>query len=184
MVVTSSCKWYFLVLRYLQPLFPNNISREVKSGNYVLVRPTPPLKDPHLVIYSKAMAKDLELEESACQSNEFLRFFSGDIDVIEGVQSWATPYALSIFGDFLNHQQCPFKNGHGYGDGRAISIGEVLLTDGKRWEFQLKGGGTTPFCRGADGKAVLRHYDLNSNGRFVVLILTRTQTLNPIRVLT
>lgn len=26
----------------------------------------------------------------------------------------------------------------------------------KRWEFQLKGAGTTPFCRGADGRAVLR----------------------------
>jgi hypothetical protein len=25
-----------------------------------------------------------------------------------------------------------------------------------RWELQLKGGGTTPFCRGADGRAVLR----------------------------
>ena len=28
--------------------------------------------------------------------------------------------------------------------------------DGKRWEMQLKGGGPTPFCRGADGRAVLR----------------------------
>lgn len=51
--------------------------------------------------------------------------------------------------------QCPFGNGNGYGDGRAISIGEVVV-DGSRWEFQLKGGGPTPFCRGADGRAVLR----------------------------
>ena len=43
-----------------------------------------------------------------------------------------------------------------YGDGRAISIGEVKLPSGKRWEMQLKGGGPTPFCRGADGRAVLR----------------------------
>ena len=28
--------------------------------------------------------------------------------------------------------------------------------NGSRWEFQLKGGGPTPFCRGADGRAVLR----------------------------
>ena len=26
----------------------------------------------------------------------------------------------------------------------------------KRWEMQLKGGGPTPYCRGADGRAVLR----------------------------
>lgn len=42
-----------------------------------------------------------------------------------------------------------------YGDGRAISVGEVVVA-GQRWELQLKGGGTTPFCRGADGRAVLR----------------------------
>lgn len=46
--------------------------------------------------------------------------------------------------------------GHGYGDGRAISIGEIQLENGTRWEMQLKGAGTTPFCRGADGRAVLR----------------------------
>lgn len=48
-------------------------------------------------------------------------------------------------------------NGNAYGDGRAISIGEVLFGNGtKRLELQLKGGGRTPFCRNADGRAVLR----------------------------
>jgi uncharacterized protein YdiU (UPF0061 family) len=28
--------------------------------------------------------------------------------------------------------------------------------NGQRWELQLKGGGPTPYCRGADGRAVLR----------------------------
>ena len=52
-------------------------------------------------------------------------------------------------------QNCPFGNGNGYGDGRAISVGEVVV-EGARWEMQLKGAGPTPFCRGADGRAVLR----------------------------
>ena len=30
------------------------------------------------------------------------------------------------------------------------------ILKGKRWEMQLKGGGPTPYCRGADGRAVLR----------------------------
>jgi serine/tyrosine/threonine adenylyltransferase len=30
------------------------------------------------------------------------------------------------------------------------------LINNKRWEFQLKGAGKTPYCRGADGRAVLR----------------------------
>ncbi|WP_372971472.1 protein adenylyltransferase SelO family protein [Marinobacter sp.] len=42
-----------------------------------------------------------------------------------------------------------------YGDGRAISVLEAVL-NGRRWEMQLKGGGRTPYCRGADGRAVLR----------------------------
>lgn len=66
----------------------------------------------------------------------------------------ATGYALSIFGnEYIDN--CPFKTGNGYGDGRAMSIFEGVF-NGKRWEMQLKGGGPTPYCRGADGRAVLR----------------------------
>ena len=32
------------------------------------------------------------------------------------------------------HSNCPFGNGNGYGDGRAISIGEIYH-NGKRWEI-------------------------------------------------
>ena len=67
---------------------------------------------------------------------------------------WATGYALSIYGTEYTHQ-CPFQTGNGYGDGRAISVFEGVF-NGKRWEMQLKGGGPTPYCRGADGRAVLR----------------------------
>lgn len=28
----------------------------------------------------------------------FVRFFSGDVDAAKGLESWATPYALSIYG--------------------------------------------------------------------------------------
>ncbi len=67
---------------------------------------------------------------------------------------WACGYALSIYGTEY-YQQCPFRTGNGYGDGRAISIFEGVI-NGRRWEMQLKGGGSTPYCRGADGRAVLR----------------------------
>ncbi len=45
--------------------------------------------------------------------------------------------------------------GNGYGDGRAMSVVE-LVANGQCWEMQLKGGGRTPYCRGADGRALLR----------------------------
>eukprot|EP00929_Paragymnodinium_shiwhaense_P011349 TRINITY_DN11694_c2_g1_i1.p1 TRINITY_DN11694_c2_g1~~TRINITY_DN11694_c2_g1_i1.p1 ORF type:complete len:585 (+),score=88.16 TRINITY_DN11694_c2_g1_i1:102-1856(+) len=133
---------------------PNRSSRQVKSGHWVPVKPTP-LTRPRLVIYSPVMAEELGLSEADCKSEEFLRFFSGDIDAVPGFDSWATPYALAIMGQ-EHYNNCPFKNGNGYGDGRAVSVGEVIAPSGQRWEMQLKGGGQTPFCRGADGRAVLR----------------------------
>lgn len=42
------------------------------------------------------------------------------------------------------------------GDGRAITLGEVLNVNSERWELQLKGAGKTPYSRFADGLAVLR----------------------------
>ena len=83
--------------------------------------------------------------------------FSGDVSQLpEPMQrvGWACGYALSIFGTEYT-QQCPFQTGNAYGDGRAISILEAVI-NGRRWEMQLKGGGRTPYCRGADGRAVLR----------------------------
>mmetsp|Transcript_61469 Transcript_61469/g.116107 ORF Transcript_61469/g.116107 Transcript_61469/m.116107 type:complete len:516 (-) Transcript_61469:183-1730(-) len=103
------------------------------------------------------MALNLGLNESECVTDRFVRLFSGDVDQVDGFGSpWATPYALSIYGQ----EQYPNgagPNGNGYGDGRAISIAEVLMPEsGERWELQLKGSGPTPFCRGSDGRAVLR----------------------------
>jgi uncharacterized protein YdiU (UPF0061 family) len=61
----------------------------------------------------------------------------------------------------LSYAQC--YGGHQFGvwagqlgDGRAITLGEVLNSKGERWELQLKGAGKTPYSRTADGLAVLR----------------------------
>ena len=130
--------------------------RQVVSGHYVPVMPTP-LPDPELVAYSQALFAELGLSEALVNDERFRRLFSGDISTATGPMrphGWATGYALSIYGTEYT-QQCPFGTGNGYGDGRAISVFEGLF-EGKRWEFQLKGGGPTPYCRGADGRAVLR----------------------------
>eukprot|EP00667_Euglena_gracilis_P002549 EG_transcript_2554 len=135
---------------------PNKSSRKVRSGHYVLVHPTP-LPRPELLTYSRELAAELGLDDAACRSDAFLRFFSGDSSALPQFygKTWATPYALSIYGEEMYHN-CPFGTGEGYGDGRAITVAEVALATGQRWELQLKGGGTTPFCRGGDGRAVLR----------------------------
>jgi len=135
---------------------PNKTSREVKSGHYVQVKPTP-LPKPYLVTYSHAMANELRLSETTMKSEKMVRWLTGSTVFKETFPiTWATPYALSIFGQIVM-QNCPFGTGNGYGDGRAISIAEVVVPEtGKRWELQLKGAGTTPWCRGGDGRAVLR----------------------------
>ncbi|KAL3823432.1 hypothetical protein ACHAXA_010192 [Cyclostephanos tholiformis] len=166
--------------------------RPVYNGHYVEVRPTP-LKNPTLVIHSQETMNELRcFEFGSHESTSFVRYFGGDVDVDgddgrnEVVRTWATPYALSIMGRRYTNN-CPYGTGDGYGDGRAISVGEVLAVDDddddaddrpaggdgrderpppgggtgsrgrrRRYELQLKGAGRTPFCRGADGRAVLR----------------------------
>jgi len=132
--------------------------REIYSGHYVPVAPTP-LSAPILLSHSSALFREIGLAEELIHDPAFSRIFSGDLSRNPPPLTktgWATGYALSIYGTEYT-QQCPFGTGNGYGDGRAISVLEVVSPKtGKRWEMQLKGSGPTPYCRGADGRAVLR----------------------------
>ena len=134
----------------------NKYPREVFSGHYVPVSPTA-IKEPIYISHSIDFFKELGFSENLLKSDDFIKLFSGDMSNISNLkqnQGWATGYALSIYGREY-YAQCPFQTGNGYGDGRAISVLEAII-NGRRWEFQLKGGGKTPYCRGADGRAVLR----------------------------
>ena len=130
--------------------------RQVFTGHYVPVNPTP-IDEPEYVAHSKNFFHELGFADSLAESADFVRLFSGDLSHLPEPMrkvGWATGYALSIFGTEY-YQQCPFQTGNGYGDGRAVSVLEAVI-NGRRWEMQLKGGGRTPYCRGADGRAVLR----------------------------
>jgi len=143
---------------------PNTTPREV-FGQWVAVEPTA-LPDPFVVALAPAMAAELGLDPSSAEEASFASFFSGNVagarsDGIS-IQPWATPYAVSVFGQPIPSPD-PFGGGNAYGDGRAVSLGEFLapVPDAatqprQRWELQLKGSGTTPFSRGGDGRAVLR----------------------------
>jgi len=130
--------------------------RQVFSGHYVPVTPTP-IGNPEYIAHSHTLFETLNFDDRLATDPDFVRLFSGDMSNLPEKLSpygWATGYALSIYGtEYI--QQCPFRTGNGYGDGRAMSVLEVVI-DNKRWEMQLKGGGRTPYCRGADGRAVLR----------------------------
>ena len=164
--------------------------RQVLSGHYVKVNPSA-IQNPEYIAHSQSLFAELGFDDDLAHDHEFIKLFSGDAsNTPEPINhyGWATGYALSIFGTEY-FQQCPFQTGNGYGDGRAISILEVLINN-KRWEMQLKGGGRTPYCRGADGRAVLRssireflaqehmHALGVPTSRSLSLYVSKTQTIN------
>ncbi|MGR5095593.1 protein adenylyltransferase SelO [Vibrio maritimus] len=130
--------------------------RQIFTGHFVPVKPTP-IADPIYITHSQSLFEELGLDDALALTDEFRNVFSGELSQVPDPMEkfgWATGYALSIYGtEYI--EQCPFKTGNGYGDGRAMSIFEGVFNN-KRWEMQLKGGGPTPYCRGADGRAVLR----------------------------
>ena len=131
-------------------------ARQVYSGHFVPLKPTA-IAEPEYVSHSRTFFNELGLSDELVHMDEFRQLFSGDISVARPPMrnvGWATGYALSIYGTEYN-SQCPFGTGNGYGDGRAVSVFQANV-DGNNWEMQLKGGGQTPYCRGADGRAVLR----------------------------
>jgi uncharacterized protein YdiU (UPF0061 family) len=66
--------------------------------------------------------------------------------VLPGMEPYAARYAGHQFGNWAGQ----------LGDGRAITLAELIAADGSRQELQLKGAGLTPYSRTADGRAVLR----------------------------
>ncbi|OOG45933.1 YdiU family protein [Rhodanobacter sp. C01] len=118
--------------------------RQVEGALYSRVDPTP-VAAPHLLAHSLEMATTLGFSEAEVATPEFARWFGGNA-LLDGMQPYAANYGGHQFGNWAGQ----------LGDGRAISLGEIISAAGERWELQLKGAGLTPYSRGADGRAVLR----------------------------
>jgi serine/tyrosine/threonine adenylyltransferase len=118
--------------------------RQVDGALYSRVAATP-VAAPHLLAHSAEMAALLGLSATDVTTPHFAEVFGGNA-LLDGMQSYAANYGGHQFGNWAGQ----------LGDGRAISLGEVINAAGERWELQLKGAGPTPYSRGADGRAVLR----------------------------
>ena len=121
-----------------------NFRRQVHGAAYSRVEPEV-VRAPTLVAYSAEMLEALGLSEEAVQQEEFAEVMAGN-QLLEGMKSYAGCYGGHQFGNWAGQ----------LGDGRAITLGEVIGKDQQRWELQLKGAGPTPYSRRADGRAVLR----------------------------
>ncbi|CAH1429425.1 unnamed protein product [Lactuca virosa] len=121
------------------------ISREVLHACYSRVSPSAEVENPQLVAWSNSVAEILDLDPKEFERSDFPFIFSGASPLKGGL-----PYAQCYGG----HQ---FRVWAGQlGDGRAVTLGELLNSKSQRWELQLKGAGKTPYSRFADGLAVLR----------------------------
>jgi uncharacterized protein YdiU (UPF0061 family) len=116
--------------------------RQVRDAGWSAVQPTP-VKAPRLLAWSREVAALLGI--TTPPDADGLAAVLGGNAVVPGMAPFATPYAGHQFGGFAGQ----------LGDGRAISLGEVLAGE-QRWEVQLKGAGPTPYSRRGDGRAVLR----------------------------
>ena len=122
----------------------SNRRRQVLGAAWSAVAPTP-VPDPHLLAHAHEVAALVGFTEHEVQSPMFGRVFGGN-ELLPEMAPYAACYGGHQFGNWAGQ----------LGDGRAMSLGEVVNAVGERWELQLKGAGPTPYSRTADGRAVLR----------------------------
>ncbi len=120
-----------------------NVPRQVARAAYTRVGPTP-VRSPRTLAVADEVAESLGLTAGHTASQRFADVFGGN-DLLPGMEPFAACYGGHQFGNWAGQ----------LGDGRAITLGEVVAPTG-RFELQLKGAGTTPYSRGGDGRAVLR----------------------------
>jgi serine/tyrosine/threonine adenylyltransferase len=118
--------------------------RQVEAAAWSPALPTP-VAAPRLLAATPELASAIGFDAADLAGEDFARVFGGNA-LYAGMQPWAANYGGHQFGHWAGQ----------LGDGRAISLGEVVGRDGLRHELQLKGAGRTAYSRGADGRAVLR----------------------------
>lgn len=118
--------------------------RQVFGACWSAVEPTP-VSSPTLVAYSREVADQVGFTADDIAAPWFAQVFGGNA-LLPGMAPYAACYGGHQFGKWARQ----------LGDGRAITLGEVVNSAGERLELQLKGAGPTPYSRTADGRAVLR----------------------------
>jgi uncharacterized protein YdiU (UPF0061 family) len=98
-----------------------------------------------LLAWSPEVAELLGLPRDAASASPLVEALAGN-HVLPGMDPYAACYGGHQFGNWAEQ----------LGDGRAITLGELVVRPGARYELQLKGAGPTPYSRMGDGRAVLR----------------------------
>ena len=118
--------------------------RQVHEVSYSRVEPTP-VRAPQILAWSGAVGDMLGIARPDSFSGLEAQVLGGN-RVLPGMRPYAARYGGHQFGHWAGQ----------LGDGRAITLAELVAPDAQRYELQLKGAGLTPYSRTADGRAVLR----------------------------
>jgi uncharacterized protein YdiU (UPF0061 family) len=121
-----------------------NVPRAVRNACYTRVDPTP-VPSPQLLAWADPVGEMLGISRPDSRTGPVAEVLGGN-RVLPGMQPYAARYGGHQFGQWAGQ----------LGDGRAITLAEVVSPDGTRHDLQLKGAGGTPYSRTADGRAVLR----------------------------
>lgn len=115
---------------------------ELPDSFYTRVQPSP-LSDARMVCFNHALADDMGFHTE--NPDEWTQIGAG-AELLEGMDPVAMKYTGHQFGMYNPE----------LGDGRGLLLWETVGPDGRRWDWHLKGAGTTPYSRFGDGRAVLR----------------------------
>jgi uncharacterized protein YdiU (UPF0061 family) len=121
----------------------DNQPRAVPGAAYTEVSPTP-VDAPRLLAWSDELGEELGIARPVAGSRAEA-ILAGNA-LAPGMRPYAARYGGHQFGNWAGQ----------LGDGRALTLGELITPRGQRQELQLKGAGPTPYSRFADGRAVLR----------------------------
>jgi uncharacterized protein YdiU (UPF0061 family) len=106
--------------------------RQVVGAAWSPAAPTP-VAAPRLVAHAREVAELVGFTDADVRAPWFAEVFGGN-RLLPGMRPYAAAYGGHQFGHWAGQ----------LGDGRAMTLGEVVNGRGERWELQLKGAGPTP----------------------------------------
>lgn len=119
-------------------------SRNVYNSCFSFVNGIYP-KNLKLITFSKQLSENLGLNQEALNGDQI----SSLQDYLKNelkIAPWSSCYGGHQFGTWAEQ----------LGDGRACTLGEIVLQNNNLVDFQVKGSGVTPYSRGFDGRATLQ----------------------------
>ncbi|MCX7166727.1 MAG: YdiU family protein [Rhodocyclales bacterium] len=122
----------------------HDVPRPVRNACYSRAKPSSVVA-PKLLAWADAVGDLLGLVRPESATGLAAQVLGGN-HVLPGMQPYAARYGGHQFGNWAGQ----------LGDGRALTLVELIGPDGQRRELQLKGAGRTPYSRRGDGRAVLR----------------------------